>query len=188
MTITERQKWLRVNRRTPCPVCSKTDWCLLSTDGSAAICARVQSDTRAGEAGWLHQLNGRPLPMPSPQPATDARQLRQAPIERRDAVYCTLLEALPLSERHQKHLVGRGLTETEVAGLQYRTLPSGDRRSIVCQLQEQGHKLGGIPGFHLHHGEVQLSSTPGILLPVRDSDGCIQALQVRADRPGDGGK
>jgi len=45
----------RVNRETPCPVCGKTDWCLVSADKSAAICARVEegSKKRSGDAGWL---------------------------------------------------------------------------------------------------------------------------------------
>ncbi|RKY05960.1 MAG: hypothetical protein DRP56_08270, partial [Planctomycetota bacterium] len=46
----------RVNRETPCPVCGKTDWCLVSADKSAAICARIEegSKKRSGDAGWLH--------------------------------------------------------------------------------------------------------------------------------------
>ena len=46
----------RVNRETPCPVCGKHDWCLVSADKSAAICARVEkgSKKRSGDAGWLH--------------------------------------------------------------------------------------------------------------------------------------
>jgi len=49
----------RVNRETPCPVCGKHDWCLRRADGSAAICARIESGSvkRAGEAGWLHLLD-----------------------------------------------------------------------------------------------------------------------------------
>ncbi len=46
----------RVNRRSPCPVCGKPDWCLAAEDGSRAICARVESNRRAGDAGWLHVL------------------------------------------------------------------------------------------------------------------------------------
>lgn len=48
----------RVNREDPCPVCGKPDWCLVTRDGTAAICARVQSDKPAGTkgAGWLHRL------------------------------------------------------------------------------------------------------------------------------------
>ncbi len=48
--------WRRVSRRHPCPVCDKPDWCLVSPDGSAAICARTESPKRCGEAGHLHKL------------------------------------------------------------------------------------------------------------------------------------
>jgi hypothetical protein len=36
-------------------VCGKPDWCLTSADGTAAICPRIESLKRAGEAGWLHR-------------------------------------------------------------------------------------------------------------------------------------
>ncbi len=54
-----RGDWKRVSRRRPCPVCEKPDWCLFTGDESApsaVICARVESDKRAGEGGWLHVL------------------------------------------------------------------------------------------------------------------------------------
>lgn len=51
-----RAGWVRVTRSRPCPVCGKPDWCLLTPDGSAAICARTESDRRAGDAGYLHKL------------------------------------------------------------------------------------------------------------------------------------
>ena len=49
-------RWRRVNRQQPCPICRKPDWCLVAADGDAAICARVASDRRAGQAGYLHRL------------------------------------------------------------------------------------------------------------------------------------
>jgi len=48
--------WRRVKRGGPCPICDKCDWCLVSTDGKAAICARIESAKRCGDAGWLHRL------------------------------------------------------------------------------------------------------------------------------------
>jgi len=51
--------WQRVSKRRRCPVCGKPDWCLFAGDDdapTAAICQRVESDRRAGEAGWLHRL------------------------------------------------------------------------------------------------------------------------------------
>jgi hypothetical protein len=47
---------LRVNTRHRCPVCGKSDWCMYTEDGSAAICQREPSDKRCGEAGYLHKL------------------------------------------------------------------------------------------------------------------------------------
>ena len=51
----------KVSVKRPCPACGKPDWCFFSGDGQSVVCARVQSDRRAGEAGWLHSLSA---PMP----------------------------------------------------------------------------------------------------------------------------
>ncbi len=45
----------RVSRTCPCPVCGKSDWCLSDRE-SWALCQRVESPDRWGEAGWLHRL------------------------------------------------------------------------------------------------------------------------------------
>jgi hypothetical protein len=52
--------WRRVSRAHPCPVCGKPNWCAVSADGTAAICPRVESPKRCGEAGWLHRLADAP--------------------------------------------------------------------------------------------------------------------------------
>jgi len=55
--------WRRVTRAERCPVCDRPDWCLLAGpegDPTAAICARTESDRRAGAAGWLHRLRDDP--------------------------------------------------------------------------------------------------------------------------------
>lgn len=48
----------RVTKSVPCPICGKSDWCLVSRDNPAsrAVCQRVESDRRFGKAGWLHNL------------------------------------------------------------------------------------------------------------------------------------
>jgi len=51
--------WRRVSRPYPCPVCERPDWCLVTgrvEAPTAAICARIESAKRCGEAGWLHLL------------------------------------------------------------------------------------------------------------------------------------
>lgn len=45
----------RVTRGASCAICGHASWCLRERDGSGrAICARVSSSRRWGEAGWLH--------------------------------------------------------------------------------------------------------------------------------------
>ena len=50
-------EWIRVSKRRRCPICDRADWCLISEDGNAVICPRVESDRVVGDAGWLHRLN-----------------------------------------------------------------------------------------------------------------------------------
>ena len=55
----KRGEWKRVSRRRPCPVCGHSDWCVFTGDDdnpAAVICPRTPSDTKAGEAGFLHVL------------------------------------------------------------------------------------------------------------------------------------
>ncbi|MCL5270575.1 MAG: hypothetical protein M1457_08515 [bacterium] len=47
----------RVSRENPCGICGKHDWCLCQP-GVWAICQRVESEHRWGEAGWFHRLDG----------------------------------------------------------------------------------------------------------------------------------
>jgi len=52
------EKMLRVSKSNLCPICQKQDWCLVTEDGSAAICARIEDGSvkKCGDAGWLHIL------------------------------------------------------------------------------------------------------------------------------------
>ncbi len=71
--------FMRVSRRHPCPVCRRPTWCLVTRscpqNPTEAICARVVSPHKRGDAGWLHQIRGdyhapqRPPAMPERPPA-----------------------------------------------------------------------------------------------------------------------
>lgn len=186
MTTLTASKWVRVNKRNPCPICDKPDWCLISQDGNAAICARVKSDKQAGEGGWLHRLSeGHP---PLPLPPKPAKELPRAPVDIRDRVYRALLGELSLSDTHSQSLLARGLTAADVRVLNYRSLPLEGRFSIVRRLTGEGFKLAGVPGFALVNGEVRLCGSLGILIPIRDIQGWIVGLQVRCDHQTEGGK
>ena len=55
-------KMNRVSKANPCPICGKPDWCLIASDGSKAICARVEEGSvkKCSDAGYLHVLIDRP--------------------------------------------------------------------------------------------------------------------------------
>lgn len=57
MTANLLQEYQRVSKRVKCQVCFHEDWCLISKDGKKAICARIESARRWGDAGWLHVLS-----------------------------------------------------------------------------------------------------------------------------------
>lgn len=49
----------RVSKEKPCPICNKPDWCLSSSDGSTAICQRIEKGSikKVGDAGYLHIID-----------------------------------------------------------------------------------------------------------------------------------
>lgn len=49
-------RWQRVTKARPCPICETGDWCIVSPDGAAAICPRVQSTRYIDGSGYLHTL------------------------------------------------------------------------------------------------------------------------------------
>ncbi|MDA1055006.1 MAG: toprim domain-containing protein [Planctomycetota bacterium] len=57
--MTRNTTWRRVRKCERCPICERGDWCLVTGpegNPTAAICARIESDKRSGDAGWLHRL------------------------------------------------------------------------------------------------------------------------------------
>lgn len=56
----------RVTNRMPCPICTeihtRQSWCLIDPLRGLAICPRVASQRKIGDAGWLHATDGRDIP------------------------------------------------------------------------------------------------------------------------------
>lgn len=48
-----------------CPVCGRDHYCLVSEDGTVAVCTHIESDHVVGTkgAGWLHNLTNTPVPV-----------------------------------------------------------------------------------------------------------------------------
>src|SRR5215471_16957962 len=195
----------RVNRRRPCRICGKPDWCSFVRDGERiSICMRVSDGARKinrhGGAIFIHEdwredwRKGRAIGAHS---ITDIPQSPIAPVEVRDFVYGRLIDLSPATLypgaliAGEKGLRARGLSECHFCD--YGGLPADSRdrdRIVRLLLQEMdGHfpgsgSLRGVPGFWKDRNGVHLWKpkdylAPRLLIPVRDGWGRIQACQMR---------
>jgi hypothetical protein len=192
--------WSHVSHTEPCPICGKPDWCRVSTDGAWAICRRVDTGAgihkqdKGGAEYWLYRFDGDSLQSrlavevrpPSSPACADTGTL--------DRVYRTLLDALSLAPSHRQALRQRGLADAEILCRRYRTFPLQGRAALAKALVESlGADLcAQVPGFYVAEQGGRrwwsLAGAAGLLIPVRNLDGHIVALKVRADVPSDGPK
>src|SRR5262249_11339676 len=154
----------RVNRRRPCRICGKPDWCSFTRNGERiSICMRVSDGARKinrhGGAIFIHDdcREYRPIGV---RVVADFPQSPIAPIEIRDFVYGRLIEISPATLypgvliAGEKGLLARGLSECHFGD--YGVLPAGLReRARIARLLLQEIKdhfsiagsLRGVPGF-----------------------------------------
>jgi len=103
----------------------------------------------------------------------------------RHNTYSNLLSLLSLGATHRESLLRRGLTGDDVVRLGYRTTPAVRSAKIVTELLERGCELQGVPGFYCDEetGRWKLDIRgSGIMLPDRNCNGEIEAIQIRLDR------
>lgn len=191
--------WLQCSHRNRCRICGADHRCSYTTDGHVSKCCNVLDAPGATGLGcddvgefalyFADAPDGRgtrrtPPPAPPPVPV--------APVAERHRVYTALLSVLTLSVAHRHALIRRGLTPSDIDRADYKTLPPvGDRAQVVKALR---HELGGtiandIPGLDYSrttNPDIKLLGPSGVLIPVRDHQGQIQALKVRCDDPARG--
>jgi hypothetical protein len=189
--------WLHVSHCQPCPICDKPDWCARSSDGVWALCRRVDTGAgvhkvdKAGADYWLYHhapYRHSILEVPS-QPHAE----RAEPVIL-DLAYRALLAVLPLSLPHRQALRQRGLSDKEIVRRGYRTLPLHGRATLARQMVKRFgiDVCAQVPGLYVATQNTRrwwtLAGALGLLIPVRNVDGRIVALKVRADSPGEGSK
>ena len=129
---------------------------------------------------------GPPETIKRPKTKTIVPAVKECPvtdIEARHATYTALLSKLSLAKDHMDNLLNRGLTSDDITRLGYKTTPVVGMTAIARQLHSEGYYLAGIPGFYRNDENewTFIHESRGILIPVRDTQGRIQGLQIRRD-------
>ncbi len=118
-----------------------------------------------------------------PRPLHELTEYPLNDLETRHATYTALLKMLSLAPDHHQNLLNRGLTDADIARLEYKSTPVAGMPVLAKHLQSGGFYLAGVPGFY-RTGEGNwtfIQEERGILIPVRNKNGLIQGLQIRRD-------
>lgn len=120
---------------------------------------------------------------PQKEIVNTAREYPLTDIETRHATYTALLSMLELASDHRQNLLERGLTDSDIIRLGYKTTPVIGMTAIANELQNDGYYLAGVPGFYRNADDkwAFVHEQRGIIIPVKDRNGSIQGLQVRRD-------
>lgn len=122
-----------------------------------------------------------------PKPGSPTPSARRAEPQTLDLVYRALLGALPLIPEHRRALRGRGLPDADIGRRLYRSLPQRGRARLACALVDQfgADTCAQVPGLYVKRDGSReywtLAGAIGLLIPVRDVQGRIVALKIRAD-------
>ena len=192
--------WRHVSHSEPCRICSRPDWCTRSVDGAWTICRRVDNGTglhrvdKSGGEFWLYRAVTQSSSLRSTPKLPSQPQSERAEPGVLDQAYRALMAALPLSSTHRLALRQRGLPDVEVLRRGYRTLPLQGRAALARGLVDRfgADVCARVPGLYVEAQGTRrwwtLAGAAGLLIPVRDIDGRIVALKVRADHLGEGPK
>ena len=102
------------------------------------------------------------------------------------SAYASLLKNLHLSKTHEDQLVRRGISNENIQLGQYKSLVNLERGKVArAVFDEVGNSVFTVPGFTKGEFGITLAGTStGLLIPVRDTEGRIQAIKVRrANKP-----
>jgi hypothetical protein len=179
----------RASKGNPCKICGEgNQWCL-HLDNGGMLCMKQElpgSQYHLKTQGYYYAPEyfnpslARPKMDVIPKSRIVVNEL--APVERRDEAYRLLLEMMPRSEAHQRHLLD--VRRLPVAALSsFGTLwADEDWRQDTAQIIREKHNLRGIPGFYERFLEVwSVAGAEGLLVQCRNRDGLIQGFQIRRD-------
>jgi len=180
-----KQRWIGATRSNRCPICGSDSWCAIRQDGAVVTCRRNGTGTervdRSGAVYWLHWRTEAERAPVQPAPPTKDR----ANVQDLDRAYRALLAKLGLTDKHRADLERRGLSAELIKRGEYRTLPLNGRSALANAICEVVSDPASIPGVYQIEDSGRywwtLAGSPGLVIPVRDTQGLIVALKIRKD-------
>jgi hypothetical protein len=186
-------RWKETTRSNPCRSCKRAGYCQATDDG-LVMCRRVRQPGAAerrdcnGAIYYLWRPDGRQTGAVTEAPIIPRQDDKRANAEDLDRIYRALLCKLPLAQDHLDNLRSRGLDDETITRNGYRSMPGRERWRIAADLAGiyRGELLT-VPGFiqSQRPGRKPFLSIagagPGILIPVRDTQGRIVAMKLRRD-------
>ncbi len=111
------------------------------------------------------------------RPALPEQRNYQQPVEiladvaTRHRTYSALLSMLGLANVHRENLHNRGLSDRDIAQLDYKSMPLANNSELVRRVLETGADPHGVPGFFRTKAGWWsfVHQRSGILIPVRDT-------------------
>lgn len=171
----------RVNRRRPCAICGKPDWCVYTRDEQVSICMRVSAGAvrMNSQGGFIHIHSSDCSPIREPdaqQPANDIKpSINLALLEVRHAVYRELIRLSPATNYDRDlvsgpgGLLSRGFLQKELS--KFGALPPemSERDKLSYKLSRFMRKH--FPSLTRQRGEVPLIGIPGFW---QETDGRVR--------------
>jgi hypothetical protein len=171
----------RVSRREPCPVCGRSDWCLVERgtpspcDEPRVLCQRVESGVRWRDAGWLHGKTR----------ARDHHETRGVPrLDRgfeRQAVRSTGRQTARFAAEDGGQTVAPLVSGNDAPPDLSALLLRFHRAVDPPALTDLSHALG-VSEHALRRMEIGRASGRGAwAFPMRDAAGSLRGIRLRTD-------
>lgn len=175
-------------KKHPCPKCGgNTRFRMLDQDAGAVVCSHCFQTNNGDGFATICWLTGCTFPEAMKQVHTlvgppEPQKLNEDERALRHRTYTKLASIFPLSAHHRAQLKNRGLTDLEIERRGYWTAPLSTAIKLLKNFTADDRKQIGklVPGV-FHNGGNTIAAKASLVIPVRDADGMIVALQQRPD-------